>query len=382
MLLVAIKDIGLRSSKSLLRRLHTALPDNIRYPIDVAAKNIQDTLQNWHMPAYCVRSFLPDDKGGGTVLYLGDKPQYTTWTHKLFGRAIEPVLLGQFSLFQILSGRNQAFAADIVLCPLNALTLPLYKQYGWRILPVSVTCHINLDRPVKKIITSKGAKDDLRIARRLGYHFQLIKSEEAIQEFFHHMLIPTVKMRHEQRAFFSQWEHIKRVYQSGFLIGAYLKDQWIGAILLAPEETNTIRIANIGWRNGDNQWLKKGIATALYNQAFVWAQENEFRHVNLGSSNPFANDGPLNFKLKLGANIAMPNLKAERNQAQSADSFIGLKINLKSPAAQSFLTSTPLLEYTKDKLAVIGWNTEIPPLFRRQLDLGCEWVNLAETHDI
>ncbi|SFP59422.1 hypothetical protein SAMN05216419_100848 [Nitrosomonas cryotolerans] len=368
--------------RPLLRRIHTLLPDNIRRPIDIAAISLQNTLQNWHMPAHVVHALLPDGHTQGTILYLGDQLQYKSWTHQFFGQAVEPTFVGQFTLFQILSGRNSALSADIILCPLNPWTLSLFTRFGWHIIPLNVNCHVDLSKPIEELLRSKGAKEDLRVARRLGYHFDFPKNDAAIHEFFHQMLIPTAKLRHEERAFLSQWENIKRIYQNGVLISAHLDNQWVGAILLARENAETIRFANMGWRNGDEQWRKKGIVAALFNQSFIWAQTNRFKWANLGSSNPFANDGPLNFKLKWAATLTAPEPSFIDGKLEGTRSFIGVKLNLTSSATQSFLTSTPLLEYKKGQLRAIGWNAKIPPLFQRQLDLGCEWVNLAESHDI
>ena len=374
-----VRKQNLYPLKSIFRQIHSIIPNSLRNPLNITVNSIQDTLLNWRMPAYRVCAPLPSGLGEGTVIYVGNKPQYVSWTHKLFGHAIEPTLLNSLSHYEILRGKHQNLSADITLCPLNALTLPIYSRLGWHVIPLYVNCYVDLNKPITEIVTSRGAKDDLRIARRLGYQFTLLeKSNEAIHEFFHQMLIPTVKKRHEDRAFFSKWKNIEHTYQNGFLIGAYLENQWIGGILLAPEDMDTIRIANIGWRNGEATWLKKGVATALYNQSFIWAQENNFKYVNLGSSNPFANDGPLNFKLKLGANLVVPNFEIEHQQIHSMNHFMGVKINIASPVTQFLLASTPLIEYKEKRLRVIGWNANIPPLFRRQIDLGIEWINLAE----
>lgn len=72
-----------------------------------------------------------------------------------------------------------------------------------------------------------------------------------------------------------------------------------------------------------------------------------------------------------------PELKAADGRVEGAHSFIGIKFNLRSAAAQSFLKSTPLLECAEGKLKAINWNAEIPPQFRRQLASGIEWINLA-----
>jgi hypothetical protein len=331
------------------------------------------------MPVYQVRAPFAEGRGEGTVLYVGERPQYKSWTHKLFSRRIEPLLLGRFSLLQILRGQTPALAADLTLCPLNPWTRTLFARNGWSVMPLFVNCHVDLSVPQNALFSSKGAKEDLRVVRRLGYRFDLLEGEDALHEFFHHMLIPTAKLRHEDRAFLSQWETIRRISGNGALIGAYLEDQWVGAILLEREGTEAVRLANMGWRNGEDIWRKKCIVAAMFNQSFLWAREAGFKWVNLGSSNPFANDGPLNFKLKWGASLSAPIVSVHDGRVEGANSFIGIKFDLKSAAVQSFLSSTPLLEYADGKLRAIGWNAEIPPLFRRQLDLGCDWVNLAGT---
>ncbi len=364
--------------KSVLRGFLDILPNPISRELYIASLSLQDTWQNWNIPIGRVSSSLPNSEGTGTVLLLGERPQYTSWIYKIFGETLEPTPLETRSLLQVLKGKEDIFTADLMLCPVNPWTAPLFSQRGWRVLPLFVNCHADLSKPISELITSKGAKDDLRVARRLGYQFQLVNSDEGLHEFFHHMLMPMIKVRHEERAFLSQWEDIERTYRHGILIAAYLESEWIGAILLALDGSDTVRIANIGWRNGNDQWLKKGIAAALYHQAFVWAKENRYRKVNLGSSNPFANDGPLNFKLKWGASLVAPELSVADGQVDGARSFIGAKFNLQSSAAQSFLSSSPVLECQGSKIRAISWNAKVPPLFRRQLDLGCEWVNLAE----
>lgn len=363
--------------RPLLRRLHSALPESVRHEVDIFSVSLHDTLRNWHLPAYRVCARLPHGEGEGSILYLGNKPQYSSWTHKLLGHAEAPAFVGQFSLLQILRGSHPGLRADVTLCPVNPLTSHVFGR-EWHIMPLFVDCLVDLRKPISELITSKGAKDDLRIARRLGYRFEIPRDDAAIHEFFHQMLVPTVKTRHEERAFLSQWANIEHIYKSGVLISAHLEDQWAGAILLALEDAKIVRIANIGWRHGEDQWLKKGIVAALYHQSFIWAQQNGYNLINLGSSNPFANDGPLNFKLKWGATLVAPELKVAHGGVEGAHAFVGARFDLGSSAAQSFLSSTPMLEYSGGVLRAISWNAEIPPLFRRQFNSGLGWVNLAE----
>lgn len=344
--------------------------------MDIFSVSLQDTIQNWHLPAYRVHSKLSQGEGEGTIIYFGNKPQYASWIHQLYGHAAEPALLGYFSLAQILRGNNPAIHADIALFPVNPLTVRVIESRT-HVIPLFVDCIIDLGKPISELITSKGANHPMRTARHFAYHFEIIRDDKLLHEFFEQMLLPTVLHRHEERAFISQWEDIQNAYRNGTLIAAYLDNQWIGAVLLTMETADLIRIANLGWRDGDDLWLKKGIVPALYNKSLTWAQEKGFKRFNLGASNPFVKDGPLNFKLKWGATMALPELRIVGNEINGVRSFIGARFDLTSPAAQFFLASSPILERAGSKLRAISWNAEIPPQFHRQVRSGCEWINLA-----
>lgn len=372
------REKKLSSLKSILRQFYTSLPKKLRFPVDLTMAGIQDTLENWRLPAYRVQATLPGSEIEGTMIFFGDRPQYASWTHRMFGQSIEPTKIGDFTLLQIL-GAHSSLKADISLCPINPLIQPFFLCFKWYEIPLYVNCHADLNKSIKALFCVKGANEDLRVARRSGYKFCIISNDDhAIEVFFHKMMLPTISNRHEQRAFLSEWHNIKRIYQMGFLAAAYFEEQWVGAILVSLETETTARLANMGWLNGDSYWLKNGIVAALINFTFNWAKNNNYKQVNLGASNPFANDGPLNFKLKWGATMDFPEVDYNGGHLQGTRSYLGVKLNLTSPATQFFLSSTPLLYSNRKKIGVIGWNAKIPPLFRRQLDLGIEWVNLAE----
>ena len=370
--------IAMSSLRPLLRCLHAALPDNIRRQVDIATISLQDTIQNWRISAYRVRASLPEGSGEGTVLYFGDLPQYRSWTHKLFGRAIEPTPIGRFSLLQILRGRIQALAADIILCPLNPWTIPLFARSGWNIVPRHVICTVDLTKPIKALTSSGDAKNELKVIRKLGYQFRELRDVHAFEEFYNEMLVPTITRRHRERAFLSSMDHLRQIFSKGYLLAAYLDSQWVAANLVVPSEHGVIVAANVGWRGGSDELMKKRVVGALKHELIIRGQDQGFKTLDLGSSNPFANDGSLNYKIKWNVNIWPPEIEYIGGYIQGTRSFIAVKFNLTSESAQLMLHRTPIFERYKGHLRVIGWDSTIPSTFRRQIDNGISWVNLAE----
>ena len=371
----------MKSFKSLLKQLHDATPTKFRYPLDVAAASMQDTLQNWRMPAYYVRASLHDGHSEGTILYLGERPQYKSWIYNFFGRNIEPNYIGNFSLPQIIRGNNPALMADIILCPINPLTLPLFVRCGWKIIPLHVLSRIDLTKPLDVLASSRDAKNELRIIRKSDYRFQELRSEEALKEFYYEMLKPTVMQRHSENPFLSDIESYMQLYKTkGFLLAAYLGSEWVGANLLHTSKHGTLVSANVGWRGASDELMKKRVVSALLYELIKRASEYGFHTLDLGSSNPFASDGPLNYKLKWGANIELPEIGYVDRHLLGIKAFIAVHFNFSSTSARLMLQNTPLFEKNEANLRVIGWNSVMPSTLQRQIDNGIPWINLAETH--
>jgi hypothetical protein len=360
------------------QKLHSALPDNVRLPIDIARVSISDTLHNWRLPAHYVTSDLPENRGTGSVLYLGDRPQYKSWTNKLLGTSVQTVSLGKFSLHEVLKRDNGALIADITICPVNPWTILPFAYHGWHIVPLYVLSMIDLTKPLS-ILLSRDACKEVSAIRKFSYTFCELRSEEALEEYYQTMLKPTAMQRHGSYAFLSDFENLRFLYARGFILAAYIDSEWVGArLVVVDDKRGILRSANIGWRSGDEKLIKKRIVAALNYELIKRASEQGFVALGLGSSDPFANDGSLNYKLKWGANIELPKIERSEFHLQGVKSFVAVKFNLTSPSAQSILHHAPLFEKYDGRLRIIGWNSKFPPPLQRQIDSGIPLLNLAE----
>lgn len=363
----------------MIRRMHHALPEQIARQIDIASISLQDTLQNWRMPAHYVRSSLANGGKQGTILYIGNRPQYKSWTQQLFGQSENLVSQGEIRLIDVLGGDNSVMAADVTLCPLNPWTIPLFRRNGWHIIPQHVLSRIDLKTPIDVLASSRDAKNELRVIRKQDYQFRELRSDEAFEEFYHEMLSPMVARRHNESAFLSSMENLKKQYANGYLLAAYLDSEWVGANLVLNGGEGTLVSANVGWRGGSDELMKKRVVSALLYELMNRASSQGFHTLDLGSSNPFVCDGPLNYKLKWGANIELPKIEYSQNLLQGTRSFIAAKFNLASDATQSILHGTPLFESHQGKLQIIGWNSDVPSMIQQRIDHGMPMINLATT---
>lgn len=340
--------------------------------------SVSNTRAQWRQSAFRIRGRLLAGDERGTLIHCGELPQYKTWVANLFAESDPPERIGSFSLADIARQRGVLADADAILCPINPLSRMLFPIQSWFIVPKYVECLIDLGLPLEQLVRRHGAKDDLRIIRKKNYRFEIRHDDASFDEFYHDMLVPTASKRHEDRAHISSLEHLRNIFRSGYLLAAYLDDEWVGANLIVPRPGGVVNWANVGWRGGNEQLMKDRVVPALLHEMIVRAQADGFQTLNLGSCAPFVNDGPLNFKLKWGAHLAPPQILYENNQLQGANAYIAAHYRLTATAGRSMLKHAPILDHHGDLLRAIGWQSTLRPDFRHQVEQGLAWIDVAE----
>lgn len=365
--------------KRFIRHCIYSLPPNARLPIEAAKVSVMDTVFNWRLPSYLVQGQLAGEGFQGSLVYFGELHQYLSWSAMLFVDAKPPKPLGPVRLPDILRLKHGLSKHDLVLYPVNPMTEALFSQWGWFNIPRHVEYVIDLQKPIEKICQSQGCRNEIKKLRRFKYCFEVLRNELALEEFYNEMLLPTVKKRHKERAYISRFENLKKKFENGYLLAAYRGSEWVGAELVVCQSNKTLRAANVGWKNGDERLMKDHINSALLLELIKRAKTEGFEFLNLGNSNPFVNDGPLNFKLKWEGELEIPRAKYEGIELQGVKGFLATYINLASESGRAMLHHNPLLEKHNGGMRAVGWDFPVRPNFKRQIEKGLPWVDLAKT---
>jgi hypothetical protein len=354
-----------------------SLPPRLRLFSDVAMGGLSDIYANWHLPAHLVRGRLLEAKSEGSLIYFGQLPQYKSWIANFFSDSMAPESIGNFSLPDISRRKGLLSYGDVLVCPTTPLSLLLFKKRGWLVVPKYVECEIDLRTPLDQLIRRHAAKDDLRIIRKKNYRFEVLHDDATFNEFYHEMLVPTTRIRHEERANISTLEALRTVFHQGYLLAAYQGSEWVGANLIVPQANNRLNWANIGWRDGSEQMMKDRLVSALLYEMIQRGQNEGFTTLNLGSCSPFVNDGPLNYKLKWGAQMAAPQLSYECDQLQGLNAYFAAHFKLASDSAKLMLKHAPILDRHDGRLRAVGWSSKLRPDFKHQVDGGLPWTDLS-----
>lgn len=354
-----------------------SLPPRLRLLTDLALDGFSDTCANWRLPAYRVRGRLHADDGNASLIYFGQLPQYKSWIANFFADNIVGEPIGNFSLPDIAQRKGPLEACDVLVCPSNPLSRKLFTGRDWLVVPKYVKCLIDLRTPVDQLVSRHAAKDDLRIARKKNFRFEVLHDDAAFEEFYHEMLVPTTRIRHEDRANISTLEALRLVFRQGYLLAAYQENEWVGANLMVPRADKLLNWANVGWRGGSEQLMKDRLVSALMYEMIVRGKNDGYDTLDLGSCNPFVNDGPLSYKLKWGAQMAAPRIGYKDDRLQGLHSCFSVHFNFGSEGARSMLKHAPILDKHDGQLRAVGWNSTLRSDFKRQIDEGLTWVDLA-----
>jgi hypothetical protein len=204
-----------------------------------------------------------------------------------------------------------------------------------------------------------------------------MERESDLREFYSSMLVPTVTKRHGVHAHIADYSRLREVFERGWLIGFYDGDQWLAGHLLEPEELKGVRSANIAWRHGDEEILRRHVVQACQYAVVEWASAQGFRFFNMGSCNPFVNDGVLVYKLRYNVELKLPQIVNVEGRLEGARGYVAAKYNLASGAARAILRHAPVIEKRTDGPGVISWGSAVPSTFQHVVANGLPWLDLA-----
>lgn len=368
--------------KRALRRGMHALPPRLRYYSELAVGSLAYTRAQWRMPAYRVRGRLLDSEAHGTLIHVGDLPQYKTWVDNVFAEADAPQLIGEFPLLDVARRRGALADADLLLCPINPLSRLLFRPDSWFIVPKYVEGVVHLDRPLEQLFRQSSAKRDLGVIKKKNFSYKILRDDSALDEFYRTMLVPSMTTRHESRVHITPLERLRQTFQRGHLLAAYLDEVWVGAMLVVPGAGRMLNAALIGWRDGSEQLMKDRVPSALMYETIVRARHDGFAAVHMGSSAPFVNDGPLNFKVKWGMRPSVPPLGIEDDRLQGLNALLAVGYRLASDAARAMLKNAPILVDSGQGLRAVGWQSSLRQDFKYLLEAGVTWTDLAAPIDV
>ena len=116
------------------------------------------------------------------------------------------------------------------------------------------------------------------------------------------MYLPYITEAHDDEAIVMEYDLIKEEFKNCDLILVKDKEEYIGGILIRYTGESA-RLWCIGIKNGNRDYLQRGVVGALYYFSFCYLKDKGFKKVGLGDTRAFLKDGVLQYKKKWGMRI-------------------------------------------------------------------------------
>lgn len=158
---------------------------------------------------------------------------------------------------------------------------------------------------------------------------------EAFEDFYWNMYRPYIAARHGPTAVFSDYDGLKARFAESELVMVAKDGQSLGAYLVDFGHAKP-RMLEMGIRDGREEYLKMGVPGAAYLFSFARILEKGGATAVLGTSRGYLKDGPLTYKLSLGASFG------PRHYEKSG--FLHLRVLNPDAGLLNFLVENPFVQ--------------------------------------
>ncbi len=191
-----------------------------------------------------------------------------------------------------------------------------------------------------------------KMDRKPLFSYRTSKELKDFDLFYHEMYVPHVEKRFREIAFVDPYPAMKAMFLKGFLLFIEEGDRSIAGIL-CEVKNNTLYSRRTGVLHGNEDYIRKGAASAEYYFMLKFALENGLAKIDLLRSRPFLNDGVYTTKRKWGAAVC-PN--------DQSDKWVFYFIPRYTRKIINFFEANPVISCINDKMyGVVGWSKAEEP---------------------
>ena len=152
---------------------------------------------------------------------------------------------------------------------------------------------------------SRSAKNNIARVNRSGFGFDIMTGEGWVDDFYDRMFRPSMRHRHLAEASIESRRALTGYARaSGSELLRILDGERCVAASVNRSTPAGYRLLKLGWLNGDDELLKRGVVAAMYWFNFKRAAALGHRRLLLGSVTPFLENGVLVHKAYWGARLS------------------------------------------------------------------------------
>lgn len=176
---------------------------------------------------------------------------------------------------------------------------------------LSLPYSVDMEMPTPRVFEgpaarwSRSAKNNIARVNRSGFSFDVVTGDGWVDDFYERMFRPSMRHRHLAEASLESRRALTGYAKAagGELLRVLDGERYVAASVNRSTPAG-YRLLKLGWLDGDEQLLKRGVVAAMYWFNFKRAAALGHQRVLLGSVTPFLENGVLVHKTYWGARLS------------------------------------------------------------------------------
>jgi hypothetical protein len=276
------------------------------------------------------------------IIYMGRDLSGYYIEDLVFSSIIEKKYIGKKWIWTTLKMATSNYTnASFLIAETSDFLARVFKGKQGYFIPNWMHGEINIQTDLKDIVRiNKSIKNEMRKIRKYKLEYELTKEQVHFNNFYYGMYLPYLKKRYSKEAILEEYNDLQAVFKQGELMLIKKDGIPVAGHLIEYRKNKAILIV-LGIKDGDLNYLRLGVVSAIYYYSIKYSQGRGFARVNLGSTRAFLRDGVLLFKRNWSLNIV----------GTSRIGFL-MKPLLENTVVRGFLLNNPFL--FKDSKHVYG----------------------------
>lgn len=278
-----------------------------------------------------------------TIGYVGNDIQYENYILQLTFSGEPKVLFNEKQPLETASELLKSKFENLSFIYFESDRIELEKFWEGKKglkFPRWIECTMDISDSFENLCKKKAFKNFIRKINQNNYETEYTNTDEARDDFYYNFYKPYLEKNYGETAYYIAYNYFKSLKDKTELL--LLKKEGVTVAMVLIEYLEEFaHFAYMGFKDGDETYVREGATSGLYFYSIQRAQEKGYKYFCFGPSKSFLKDGVLRFKVEKSCFIADKTFTPDEN--------IFLEFVNLTEAAKNFLEVNPFVFYPSER---------------------------------
>jgi len=231
-----------------------------------------------------------------TINYAGREKNKNYLVHLAFGDFCKENYIGKKWLWYFLNMcKENNNGSSLMVAEIPRFLHLLFERKSSFLIPSWIGGEIDIPFDFSILAKSRSRQSDLSRIKKNKLDFEVTRSLDKFDNFYHNMYLPNIIRAHGERAIIMEYDFMKKKFKNCDLLLINKGTEYIAGTLIAYAK-NKVRLWSAGIKDGNKDYMQDGAIGATHFFAIKYLKEKGFKKIGFGETRAFLKDGVLKHK--------------------------------------------------------------------------------------